>query len=469
MALPGNAPGDRFATINPRPARVVESTYRSPYINPSPPEVWSGNKQHFVGSTRMRAIESAYRSPLPTGRYLQVLPDEDYSALQDPFDWPVPPTKTYTIKNTGALSLDYSITTGDLWVTVSEDTGGPPGPGGPGGPPGPGGLTGTLAPGEEKSILVTLNSNVFDVGWYESSVSFVNTTDFEGGAEHAIELAVGQGVVIETSLSGFTATMVGYTEYTSPSSPPVYYRRKDFSGGITYCQYNGGALCSLPTNGAEVRSYSGACSYAADGTFTSTALYTLDTNYVPGTCAAGGVITHPSWGTCTIPDKYDAFDGGLNYVNLTQTTREVIGLGICATVGGGFGYKATGSATETLSNPDTNADAIARGRATQTWTPYASAGSESDPSKWETRTGGSFLYRDARIRATMTAYRPVTHFNLTLDVMRSVYDAGVYVKIGEIVLPFVTDGTGSAVITDYVLPAYEGYDVKVANPVVTRA
>ena len=74
-----------------------------------------------------------------------------------------------------------------------------------------------------------------------------------------------------------------------------------------------------------------------------------------------GTISHPGWSDCTIPSTYDIYDSGLNYVNLTPTTREIIGFGLCATVGGGFGYKSTGSATETLTGEDTDADAIALG------------------------------------------------------------------------------------------------------------
>src|ERR1051325_191704 len=60
--------------------------------------------------------------------------------------------------------------------------------------------------------------------------------------------------------SSGTATMVGFDEFGTPSTPPKKYLTKTTSGTMDVCTFSGVTDCSLPTPAAEVGvsvSYSG--------------------------------------------------------------------------------------------------------------------------------------------------------------------------------------------------------------------
>jgi hypothetical protein len=465
MATPGSTPGDRFGNLYPRPARVVESTYVADPTMLYPPTNWGANRPGFVGASSLRGLESLYVSGLPPAvlaGILSVTPLEDYLATQPvPYNNPYPRSKDYLLTNVGTASLDWSGTIDGGWVSIQDfdlDY--------PFGPP----LFGTLAPGGSTTVTITPQTFSSPAGYYTSPLVFTNLTNGDGNYSPTVTVVNGQGVVLQSRNRGGTASLVGYAEYASPSLPAKKYLTKTFTGGIMYCQYNGGGACTNPANGAETHSYSGACTYSSAGVFSTTALFSKDTNYYPagGGCHPGGTVTHPGWATCTIPDKYDPYDTGLSYVNLTGTTRGIIGLGICATVGGGFGYKATGTSTETLTNPDSDANALTRLLVSVWWSSYGVHGSDSLLSVYGSRTTGfTFDYFEVQWMCTVTAYLPNTAYNLTLGLYRSVSGAGVFTLQSNVVVSFTTDSLGNATIVDQNVPNAAGYDYKVSNPVVS--
>jgi hypothetical protein len=283
---------------------------------------------------------------------------------------------------------------------------------------------------------------------------------------------VGTAVLACRTRSG-SATLCGFDEYTSPSVPPLKYRKKTFSGGIQYCQRNGGAACLAPNNGAETWSYSGFCQYdpATCTLSTASAIYTKDTNYVPGTCGPGGTITHPAWTTCSIPSKLDAFDSGSATVALTPTTRTITGTGLCATVGGGFGYIATGTSTETLSDLDTDEDAI--NRAAAAWSGWTNTGdgtggtcvpSTCCKASIQIRTTFTFTYQAAQFRATLSGLAALTTYILSVSIYRRLIGVTDWALLQTNNYGFVSDGAGNYQMQDDV-PNLEGYETYADRPV----
>ncbi len=391
---------------------------------------------------------------------LAVSPLEDFVLTGDEGGPFLPSSKDYLLSNTGSADLDWRL---DVVDTGFVATYGTP----PFGPPSV--LSGTLTPGASVGVTVwaTAALSTYYPGHYVEDMEFANVTTPLGTILQSTDLTVTTPAVItfvSSKISG--ASLVGYGEYATPSSPPKKYRVRTFTGGLTYCQYNGGAICSAPSNGAVVRSYSGACTYdVSTGAFSSTALATWDTHYVSGTCSGGGTISHPGWSDCTIPSTYDIYDSGLNYVNLTPTTREIIGFGLCATVGGGFGYKSTGSATETLTGEDTDADAIARLLATGTWSGYGPfVADESFISSWGTRTTFDVPYTKVMWGANVTDGLPSTLYSFSADVYESPVGAGDWTYHSSVSASATTDGTGFAEVLDQPVPLAEGFDYVLRSP-----
>lgn len=124
MSVTGRTPGARFATLQPRPSRVVESDYQS---------------------------------ALPG--HLTVSPTTAFAAtgpLHGPFS---PATKVFTLSNDGGLPLDWSVTvptnSGGAWMVRSANSG-------------------TIAPGATATVTISLDANALSAGAYTGSIIFNN-------------------------------------------------------------------------------------------------------------------------------------------------------------------------------------------------------------------------------------------------------------------------------------------------------
>jgi hypothetical protein len=83
----------------------------------------------------------------------------------------VPPSRAYTITNVGDAPMAWSVTKTGPWITFAPGSG-------------------TLNPGASTSILVTVSGSTMEVGRYDESISFNNTTNGRGTTTKPISLDV---------------------------------------------------------------------------------------------------------------------------------------------------------------------------------------------------------------------------------------------------------------------------------------
>ena len=98
-----------------------------------------------------------------------------------------PASQTYTIQNTGGTSINWSVSKGQSWITLSA-------------------TSGSLAAGVSATVAVSINTNAnsLSAGSYSDMVLFNNTTGGKGNTSRAVSLVVGS---------------IAYT-YTFSTNPP---------------------------------------------------------------------------------------------------------------------------------------------------------------------------------------------------------------------------------------------------------
>ncbi len=259
---------------------------------------------------------------------------------------------------------------------------------------------------------------------------------------------------------GGTPSLCGYLEYTSPSVPPVSYLTKSFSGAHYQHVWNGWD-CVDSTRCLITATYSGACDWSPGANVNcvlksnGSELYTI----VPSAnfpCTGGNTLAN----VCTIANL-----GYFDYI-LTPTTRSVDYSAIanlCSNSQAGHGslnHDTPATAKETLSNPDTEANAISRFFAVfpnfGSW-----ASSVKCQSNYEARTNTVFAYREAQWMVNVAAAN-TTNYTLSLEVWRAPYSFTNYALFAYANTSFATNGTGFASVTGNVAITL-GYTTYVSN------
>lgn len=247
---------------------------------------------------------------------------------------------------------------------------------------------------------------------------------------------------------GGTATLCGYDEYTSPSTPPKKYRTRTLSGSLAWCyEQNGGGFCNGVTTGGFRIDYSGSCVYDA-----STCIPTV-----------GGSAHIFGFDTSCAPDGSDTPIVGCGVtgadpsvtVTLGQLTRTVTGTGLCAT---DVYRKATGTATETLSVEDTESAAINRllSGAGGVWSAYGA--SLTCGASWEQRTTSfSFLYFEGEFKGTAIGLTPNTDYRTFVDIFRRHYGSGSYTLFATMEISGTSDSSGNFEVGPIQVPNAKGF------------
>ncbi len=145
-----------------------------------------------------------------------------------------PSSITYTLTNQGTAALDYSVTTGDTWVTV---TGG----------------SGTIPVSGTTQVEVSINggANSFPNGEYSALINFTNVTDGQGDTVRPVNLFVGvPGLVYEFNMDSDPGwTMQGQWAYGTPTgNGGADHGNSDPSSGATGTQVIGYNLAGDYTN-----------------------------------------------------------------------------------------------------------------------------------------------------------------------------------------------------------------------------
>jgi len=257
---------------------------------------------------------------------------------------------------------------------------------------------------------------------------------------------------------GGTASLVGCSAYTSPSSPPKKYRRAQLSGSSTSDEWTN-QFCSGPFDAGTVTCvYTGFIQYDAGTGLPTTGGSTVCNGVPIGTGAACGTFAEQ----CNVTYTY------------TPTTATRVDTANCCIQPNGNYLKSRASAESfvaTLSDEDTNDDAIARllagaGGTWGGWSATANDGSACAPSvcclaQWSIRTTGfDIAYNEAQFRVdgTSAGLTPLTNYTIKVDIYRRVSGSlGAYTLFETQDFPITTDADGNFAFFDGDVPNDEGF------------
>lgn len=138
-----------------------------------------------------------------------------------------------------------------------------------------------------------------------------------------------------------------------------------------------------------------------------------------------------------------AFAGLIETTTPTPTSRVVTGTGVC--VGG---KKATGTRTETLTEEDTEQDAIDRLLAASSWSEWREPSYLcTQPScclaKYQDRDGFTIDYQDCQWKVVRTGLTPSTSYIVKVQIWRREYGVGTFVLYATLEETVMTDGAGN--------------------------
>lgn len=270
-----------------------------------------------------------------------------------------------------------------------------------------------------------------------------------GTSEAPCKCCVGEGdVSLTCRTKGGLAALCGHAEFASPSTPPLLYHTLTANGTNVSANYTDSG-CTVPavpsgnscTHAGSVVYDADDCSVVTSGGFTCTG------------GQSGGVTTDLGSSNCFIT------------VSKTPTTQSAAPTGFCCPDGGIFSKQVTFGLILTLSDEDTEEQAIARLLASVDWSDYGA----NCAAGWEPRTiATTFLYQEAEFKVDMSSLTPGGNYLLKLKVYRSVWGMGDFVLLYTLIYPVTADGSGNAQVTG-TIPNDNGFDTMVANPYVAAA
>ncbi len=150
----------------------------------------------------------------PTPGFLAVTPAGGLAStgiVGGPF---TPSSIVYTLRNTGGVQLDWTLSIAQPWVTRS-------------------GAAGTLLPGESTTVAISINNNAntLTAGTYSDTVIITNTTNGSGNTTRLVSLTVNPppGVLSVTPATGFASSgTIG-----GPFSPASTVYTLQNTGGVS--------------------------------------------------------------------------------------------------------------------------------------------------------------------------------------------------------------------------------------------
>jgi len=175
--------------------------------------------------TANRTVSLSVRTPLPPT--LSVSPNASFNPaglVGGPFN---PSSFTYTLSNSGSLSLDWAASAGTTWLNLST-------------------AGGSLPPGTSVVVTASLASaaNNLPSGTYTDTIGFTNLTNGIGNTNRAANLGVfataGFFDAIENGTNGWAATGLWHIVGTGACSNWYSPTHSWYYGQDTTCDYNTG-------------------------------------------------------------------------------------------------------------------------------------------------------------------------------------------------------------------------------------
>jgi V8-like Glu-specific endopeptidase len=211
---------------------------------------------------------------------LHVYPDEGFNSsgkVGGPFD---PSSKTYTLTNTRAKSINWTVSKSKNWLTIST-------------------TSGKLGPGESTTVTVSISSkaNSLGPGLYSDTVTFTNTTNGIGNTTRAVSLTV-SGNILNVKIEPSGGGKVTGFGIDCPNICSMF-----FQSGTTV------TLVATPNDGYSFSSWSD-----CDSTSGTICYVTMNSpREVTANFAVSPVCTYS---INPVNQSFDA-DGGANSVNVT--------------------------------------------------------------------------------------------------------------------------------------------------------
>jgi hypothetical protein len=246
-------------------------------------------------------------------------------------------------------------------------------------------------------------------------------------------------VTLQCRTRGGTATLCGYSEWdTHASTPPKKYRTLTQGGAYTFVFYTD-LTCTTRDMGKSnvVCTWAGTCTYN-ESNCALTQGGTQD-------CGGGPSTNCGNLGGDFQPNSADT--------NTSATTVQAIVTGTCRIGGGSQGKYEAANQFATLSDEDTEQDAIDRLIPDpDAWggflSPGASGCTGTPPpcclARWEERTSGfSFVYQEAQYRVTASGLNPSTSYNARVEIYRRTFGSGTYTLFQTLIVSGTTDGSGA--------------------------
>lgn len=252
-------------------------------------------------------------------------------------------------------------------------------------------------------------------------------------------------------VKGGTATLCGFSEFTTPSSPPKKYRKNTANGTATAIFTGGATGCSGGTPCGWTDTFSGTQAY--DKTTCGVTGDTIGTRV--GSCG-----NNTSASTVNLCDFYGPVGMSCSPARLLLTMTND---GACHTVGSDSVQYSSANATMTLSDEDTEDDAIARANAgIGSWTPCTPF-SESDCSGFKVLRGAgtfSMSYRSAQVQYQASGTIQGALYETTINLQRRLQGtSNPFLDFATITDEF-TGPSGSTYLSAWFdIPTQSGYEV----------